>query len=242
MHENLALKRSPRRRLQAAGVALAIGLLPMLAGATKPQNVTSGELALLPEYCIDTQGFMHGDQYSTNVSPRAGKWVAMMGPTFWHHHHYCWGLIWMQRARQPGIRPELRRGGFTDAVGDFDYVVRNATPDFILLPEVYLRLGEAYAELGNTSAALEAFAASASRKPDYWPAYVNAAQIYERVGLKKQALERIADGLKAAPKDSNLQQHYKRLGGDLAAFMKTLAAPAQVSAGASAPAGGSTPR
>jgi tetratricopeptide (TPR) repeat protein len=148
----------------------------------------------------------------------------------------------MQRARKPGIRPELREGGFIDAVGDFDYVVRNATPDFILLPEVYLRLGEAYAELGNTAAALQAYEESARRKPDYWPAYVNAAQIYERVGLKKQALARIADGLKAAPQQPILQQHYKRLGGDLTAFMKTLPAPTPVAASASAPAAEGTPR
>lgn len=194
--------------------------------AQRPPDVTPGELALLPEYCPDTQGFNYGDA-TFNTSPRAAHWVRLMGPTFWHHHHYCWGLIKMQRARRPGLRPELRAGGFADAIGDFDYVIRHATPNFVLLPEVYFRMGEAYTEMGNDGLALQAFDGAVKAKPDYWPAYVSASAIYERLGLKDQARARIAAGLSVTPADPTLRQHYTRLGGNLQQLLRAIEAEAK---------------
>jgi tetratricopeptide (TPR) repeat protein len=236
----------PKRRTALASfffatLMLVLTLAPGSAMAQRPQNVTPGELSLLPNYCVDTQGFNYGDQYF-NTSPKAAYWVGLMGPSFWHHHHYCWGLIKMQRARRPGATANAREAGFTGAIGDFDYVIRNATSDFVMLPEVYLRMGDAFLELGDTAQALNSYAGATERKPDYWPAYINAAKVYERVGLKKQALTRLADGLRAAPQEPNLQQAYKRLGGDLTALLKTIPAPTQAQPGASAPAAGTAPR
>jgi tetratricopeptide (TPR) repeat protein len=184
--------------------------------------VTVGELALLPEYCVDSQGFNHGDQYSQNKSPRADYWVGLMGPSFWHHHHYCWGLIKSRRAMAPGVQPELRTGGLKDANGDYDYVIRNATRDFVMLPEVMLKYGDNLVLLNSPIQALEIYAEAARRKPDYWPAYVNAAEVLEKVGKKKEALARIGEGLAFAPTSPVLQRHYTRLGGDLKALMAQL--------------------
>jgi tetratricopeptide (TPR) repeat protein len=188
----------------------------------RPPSVTAGELALLPEYCIDTQGFDYSDQYSGKKSPRADYWVGLMGQSFWHHHHYCWGLIKSRRAMAPGVRPELRTGGLKDANGDYDYVIRNATRDFVMLPEVMLKYGDNLVLLDSPIQALEVYAEAARRKPDYWPAYVNAAEALEKVGKKKEALARIGEGLAFAPTSPVLQRHYTRLGGDLKALMAQL--------------------
>ena len=231
------------RSLKAALMQCVLTLVCIMglgnAFAQKPPNVSAGELALLPEYCVDTQGFDYKDQYSTQMSPRAPYWVGLMGVSFWHHHHYCWALIKTRRALAPGVRPEQRTGGLVDAYGDLDYVVRNATPDFVMLPEIFLKMGDTQIELGSVSLALELYAESARRKPDYWPAYVNAAVALEKLGMKKDALGRIAAGLSRAPNDPVLQKNYKRLGGDLAAFQRTLKTPPPTlpaSAAASAPA------
>jgi tetratricopeptide (TPR) repeat protein len=228
--------------------ALALLWLVAAAGpalAQRPPNVTAGELALLPEYCPDTQGFNYGDQYGGNMSPRAPQWVALMGQTFWHHHHYCWGLVKMQRARRPGIGNDRRRGGFIDAIGDFDYVIRKAPPDFPILPELYLRMGEAYEELGEIDNSLQSFAQSAKYKRDYWPAYVAAARVFERANLKARALGQLAEGLRYLPDEERLRAPYVRLGGDLRALLQSYAAAANApaaapAASAPAPASAST--
>lgn len=240
-------RRWTARRIEMLAKATAVAPLHLLfafgcllnsgnALAQRPPGVTPGELSLLPEYCVDTQGFGYGDQYTSHMSPRGPYWVGLMGLSFWHHHHYCWGLLKMRRALLPGVRPEQRTGGLVDAYGDFDYVVRNATPDFVMLPEIFLKMGDTQVELGSISLALELYAESARRKPDYWPAYVSAAAALEKLGMKKDALGRIAAGLVQAPDDPVLQKNYKRLGGDLAAFQRSAAARAAAAPPAAAPA------
>jgi tetratricopeptide (TPR) repeat protein len=214
--------------------------LPALACAQKPAGVSDGEIALLPEYCADTQGFKYGDA-SFNTSPRANYWVGLMGPSFWHHHHYCWALVKVRRALAPGVRPEQRTAGLQNAVGDYDYVVRLSDPQFVMLPEVFLKMGDAFVLLGDYARAGESFAASAKRKPDYWPAYVNWAAVLEKIGKKQEALAHIGLGLRNSPNEPVLQRHYKRLGGDLAALLATVKPtapeePAVATAPAPAPA------
>ena len=111
----------------------------MLAG--KPDNVTDAEMALLPRYCPDTFGFKYGDAY-TNTSPNAPKWVGMMGKGFWAMHHYCWALINLARAQKPMVPANLRQAMREYAIGDMQYVIENTAPDFIMLPEIYTKIGE----------------------------------------------------------------------------------------------------
>jgi tetratricopeptide (TPR) repeat protein len=203
--------------------------------AQKPANVTRGEMALLPEYCIDTQGFSYGDQYF-NTSPRAAHWVALMGPSFWHHHHYCWALVKLQRAKAPGIAPQARAHLLAGAGSDFDYVIRNAQPNFVMLPEVLLRFGDLKLETGEIAEAQELYAAATRRKPDYWPAYANWALFLERSGRRKDALDHLALGLRNNRNAAPLQGHYKRLGGNLDALLLDIDAAARASnAAASTP-------
>ena len=213
-------------------------LLSTPAAAQKPPNVTRGELALLPEYCPDTQGFSYGDQFF-NTSPRAAHWVALMGPSFWHHHHYCWALLKMQRAKAGGLTPQQRSGLLASAGGDFEYLVRNAQPDFVMLPEVLLRFGDLKLETGDVGGAQELYAASTRRKPDYWPAYANWAVFLDRSGRRKDALDHLALGLRNNRNATVLQGHYKRLGGNLDALLLEIDTAAQArdaAASASPPA------
>lgn len=186
----------------------------------KPQNVTAGEMALLPEYCPDTQGFQYGDQHY-NTSPRAAYWVGLMGKSFWAHHHYCWALIYINRAKAAGLRPQEREALYRWAINDYRYVVQHSTPDFVLLPEVWTRMGEAYVLLGANGSALEAFGAARRIKPDYWPPYVRWAEVLARLGKRTEALAHLEEGLERMPTERALIEAYERLGGNHARFARS---------------------
>lgn len=202
----------------------ALLLLCLVAGsawAQKPPNITLGEMALLPEYCVDTQGFNYGDRYS-NTSPRAAYWVSLMGDDFWDQHHYCWALIKKRRALTPGQSPVLRRGGLQGAMGDLLYLVNKAKPDFVMLPEVYLEMGDIYLLLGDIGAAGDAFAMSRRKKPDYWPACTRWADLLVKLSKQADARAHVLTCLKAAPRQPQLLEAYRRLGGDVEAYLRSL--------------------
>lgn len=201
-----------------------LALLSPWAQAQMPPDITRGEFALLPEYCPDTQGFKYGDA-TYNTSPRAGYWIGLMGPSFWHMHHYCWALIRVQRASAIGLPAPTRQGHLQAAVSDYRYVIVNATPDFVLLPEVFTRMGEAYASLENYGAAMDAFNRAREIKPDYWPPYLRWSDILIKIGKRKEAKEHIEKILALLPDEPAVQQQYRRLGGDPVAFARSLPSP-----------------
>ncbi len=193
--------------------------------AQKPPNVTDGELALLPVYCPDTQGFNYGDAY-TNTSPRAAGWVAKLGPSFWALHHHCWGLIKVRRAMAPGVSPAIRTGLIKAAIADYNYVINHSNSSFLVLPDIYLKMGEAYRLLGDLANAALAYGQSRRLKPDFWPAYAGWAEALHKSGARAAALTHLEEGLRQAPTAQPLQQQYQQYGGDLKTFMARLPAPA----------------
>lgn len=207
------------------------------AWAQRPPNVTDGELALLPVYCPDTQGFKYGDAV-TNPSPRSKAWVDKLGKAFWALHHHCWGLVKVRRAMAPGVAPPIRTGLIKAAIGDYDYVIRHSDSSFLVLPDVYLKMGEAYLLLGETANAAAAYERSRVLKPDFWPAYAGWADALHKSGARAAALTHLEEGMRNAPTAQALQQQYQLYGGDLKKFMGRLPAPAAGAASAppSAPA------
>ena len=203
--------------------ALYLGCPGMTLAA--PKNITEGELALAPSYCQDVQGIKWGDQYS-NTSPRAAHWVALMGKTFWAMHHYCWALIHIQRSSAAGLSPQVRQRMIQEAIGDYDYVIQNATPNFVLLPEIYLRIGEAQVLANNPAAAMDAFATARKIKADYWPAYVRGAEVFERLGMKAKAKSLLENGLQRMPDEPALRSAFERMGGKLSEVHPLVSAPA----------------
>lgn len=176
-------------------------------------SATDTELALVPGYCKDTQGFGYGDA-TTNPSPRSGHWVSLMGKTFWHMHHYCRGLIKRNRAMKAGMRFEERRDLIKSAIGEYEYVLgNNKDADFILLPEIYTRVGEANILIANPSEAEQAFAKARQIKPDYWPAYSHWAEYLIQKGKRAEAKQLVKSGLEQTPNAKVLVDQYRLLGG-----------------------------
>lgn len=197
-------------------LSLTLGILliavPEMAAANKPDNITEAEMKLLPRYCPDTMGFNYGDAYF-NTSPRAGRWVALMGKGFWAMHHYCWAQINLHRALRSGVSAQFKRGTLEGVRSDYQFVIAHTTADFIMLPEIFSRLGEVELMLANPNAADKAFASARELKPDYWPAYSHWAEFLIRSGKRAEAKKLLQTGLEYSPTAKVLLEQYRMVGG-----------------------------
>jgi hypothetical protein len=121
------------------------------------------------------------------MSPNAPKWVAMMGKGFWAIHHYCWALINLLRIQGPLVPAAVKQGAREEALGDLAYVIQNSPPDFILLPEIFTKMGQIQLDLKRPAAADASFARARTLKRDYWPAYFHWAIYLQHGGQKAKA-------------------------------------------------------
>jgi hypothetical protein len=163
------------------------------------------EVALLPRFCTYTQHFREQVPGGNNMT-LVRSWEAQLGPTFQHLHHYCYGLMKTNRGVLLARSAQARQAYLVDAVGEFDYVIERAPPDFVLLPEVLTKKGENLMRLGKAPVAVYNFERAIEVRPDYWPAYAQLADYHKSVGDTKQAREALEKGLAQAPDASALKR------------------------------------
>jgi hypothetical protein len=88
-----------------------------------PHMPSPTEVAALPDFCQAKMG--------TNAA-FSDAWRQRMGPDkYVHLHHYCHGLIAMNRL-VVATNKQTRRDLQQRATQEFDYVIRNWPPDFVL--------------------------------------------------------------------------------------------------------------
>lgn len=197
-------------------IAFIAGVLLLCHGASIAQGmssratakqVTPGEQALLPEWCIDSQDGPYGGPEGgegLNKSPRARKWVGLMGTDFWHMHHYCRGLRDVLRLSTMVLSPRERVFLQERAVDEFNYLLKVCRPTMPLLPEVLLKKGEIQTQMGEIVGALDSFEASTRLKPDYWPAYDRWLGVLIKFKQYDRAAAVLEQGLAASPGQPNL--------------------------------------
>lgn len=190
-------------------LALLASLFTMLTAQAKPTNVQESEMRIIPAYCEDTQGF----KYGYKQSPNSRRWENAMGNTFWDMHHYCWARININRANRPGIPKSIRFSIISNVIADYDYVLNKAPSDFILLPEIYTKKGEALLQIKQIDAAKSAFEHARALKPDYWPAYSQWAEYLISIQRHNEALKVVQEGLKYNSESRVLKEQWKLLGG-----------------------------
>lgn len=203
----------PRVRIVTRFVvsALTALLTCSAAHADRPAGWTEGELALLPEYCADTQGFNH-TRTGPQRSPRADYWVGRMGEGFWTMHHSCWALMNLRRAQLAIGSKQQREHLINSAIRDFQFVVRNTPSDFVLLPEVLTRMGDAHLLLKQYAAANDAFLRARELKPTYWPPYASWASLQLENGLKEGARQTVEAALQYLPEEPHILALARRAG------------------------------
>lgn len=173
------------------------------------------EIALLPPYCIQAQLFSD----VPGASPAEHRrYLAIMGKDrkgndmFLHMHHYCWGLMKTNRAVLLARDPKIRRFYLEESIPEFDYVIRNATNEFALLPEIVTKKGENLLRLGRHEGIAE-FQRAIDLKPDYWPPYAALSDHFKQTQDLARAREWLEKGLAVSPNAQALQRRLAELGG-----------------------------
>jgi len=209
-----------RRVAHGAATALAALAFGMAAAPLRAQdiagyspNVYEGDhrdMALIPKYCIYSQYFRNvvtGGSDPTMIA----AWTARMGPSFHHIHHYCAGLINANRALLLARDAMTRRFYLNQAVSEYDYVIHRSADDFILMPEIVTKKGEALVKLDKGPVAVLEFERAITLKPDYWPPYANLSDYYKDSGDPKKARETLESGLAKLPDEKALQRRLAEL-------------------------------
>jgi len=166
------------------------------------------EVAALPEYCPYTQGFR--DQFGGGNAEAASYWGQQLGPEAMHMHHYCRGILFINRAR--GSMPKERGKWYGLAIGELDYILRNVKEDYVLLPEMLTRKGEALVHLKNFVEAQPVLRKAIELKPDYWPAYARLAEGFIILKQPDAAREVLKEGIARADDPRGLQRMLDELG------------------------------
>ena len=172
-----------------------------------PQSV-----AMLPPYCKYTQAF-RGNVPGGNNPAEIERWTTIMGGTFNHMHHYCWGLMRTNRALYFGRTNQDRIRNLNSSIREFDYVIRNATSNFVLLPEIFTKKGENLIRLGRGPLGILELQRAIELKPDYWPPYAYLSDYYKEMGDRARAREWLEKGLSTSPNTKALMRRLAELDG-----------------------------
>jgi len=141
------------------------------------------------------------------------RWYSIMGPTFKHMHHYCWGLMKTNRALLFTRAPQHRTFYLDSSISEFDYVISYAPRDFILLPEILTKKGENLIRLGRASQGALELLRAIELKPDYWPPYAAVSDYYKEIGEIAKAREWLEKGLSVTPDVRALKSRLANLEG-----------------------------
>ena len=188
----LAILASPIHRAQAQEALDVPGYPPTIDG------YDPREVAMLPKFCTFTQIFRDHVPGGSDRN-ELERWTAIMGATFNNMHHYCWGLMKTNRALFLVRDVDRRQFYLRDSITEFDYVIRGAPDDFILLPEILTKKGENLIRLRKGPLGIYALQRAAELKPDYWPPYAQMSDYYKSTGELEKARETLERGLSFVP-------------------------------------------
>lgn len=207
-------------RLRRARLARAIALPTILAAVNAVAQVQFDRtqshydpkvIAMLPPYCKYTQlynRYVPGGDNKTQIT----RWESVMGAqNFQHMHHYCWGLTHTNWALYSSNTKQERDRELRQSVTEFDYVLRNAAPDFALRPEILTIRGENQLRLENGPQGLNDLHRAIELKPDHWPPYAALSDYYKALGELDSAREWAEKGLSAAPGTRALERRLSEL-------------------------------
>lgn len=197
------------RLLVPLGLTLAV-LAPTPAKAQ--YKYEQSLMHMLPPYCRYTQDFINRFT-GTDRTTEQDRWKKLLGPTFIHMHHYCYGLMDVNRAAFLSTDTRDRLFNLSNSVLEFDYVIERSNLDFPLLPEILTKKGESLLKLSRPGEAMIEFERAVKIKPNYEPAYISASDYYKETRQFAKAREWLEKGISAAPNGATLKRRLTDLNG-----------------------------
>ncbi len=165
---------------------------------------------MLPGYCVYTQDFREHVPGGSDAAT-IEHWHGVMGDMFHHMHHYCYGLMKMNRGLYLSRDPVARRQYLQSVIPEFDYVLDHAPGDFFLTPEVLTRKAEVLFKLDKDFAAVDLLNRALELKRDYWAPYARLSDYYRDTGDYRKAREALTTGLSAVPDSKPLVRRLAEL-------------------------------
>lgn len=187
--------------------------LPQVVHAVGAFQPTENELQLLPSYCRPKAAA------NTPINETTKRWFNLFGPDYKHMHHYCRGLVSISRGDNTFPDSEAgrtqRKFHYNAAIREFTSTKdQYATKNFKLLPELFVKRGDAYSRLNDDANAEVDYLTAYNRYPKYPVAYMKLVDLYLKQGRvgeakaindaalkrfsKKKAFIRRADKIKKA--------------------------------------------
>ncbi len=168
-------------------------------------DMSAADIVMLPPYC---------DAKIGRKAPEAvALWLGNMGRENWVHlHHYCGGLIEINRYYQGTT--ERKKANLGNAVREFKYVLDRWQPDFYLRAEAHLNRARAYKLMRQVGLAFADFKKAHELNPRLVQASIGLTDAYVQQGKKKEALAVLKSAIELNPDSKSLRRHYAELGGD----------------------------
>lgn len=202
------------------GWGMLAGLFSVHAAAVEPWAPTDAEMASLPPYC-------KARMKSGQGSPDYKMWEQTLGKDFLHTHHYCAGINFINRYYRARSQQD-KNFILNNALGTLTYMVEHASPDYSLMPDVYLSRGLTYSLMKRHGEAMADMQKAIELNPRQVKAYNVLADYYVSTGEKAKALETVTAGLRHNPGTKGLQRRYQELGGKLPYPASSEPEPAEV--------------
>lgn len=187
-------------RYLITGLALLGTLLP-----GPVQAWTAQEIRAMPPYCA-------GRYARINNPAEYQRWEAQYGPDFLHTHHLCNGIGLLNNYYKAKT-PQERKVILNDAMGNLNYMIQHAKPDFKLMPEVYWYRSQVYHLMDRLREAIGDLRKAQQLDPKQARFYLQAADHLNRLGSRKEAFEMVSEGLRHLPDHKGLQERHAKLGG-----------------------------
>lgn len=176
-----------RSVVRLASAALILVPLFIQGARAFDYEVTDYEWASWPEYCkVRYASTPVGAGRGNYTKADARKWSETLGGTYLHIHHYCAGLISIQRAQRYADADQSRRW-YNESLGAIAYTYRGSEPDFPLFSQMSAYYGKALYETGQTAEAQEILQTGIKTQPEAPESYIMLAEIARKEGDREAA-------------------------------------------------------
>lgn len=209
-------------------LALTLAIAPSPAGASRPTTIEDHEWAMVPNWCRDAgAGFSvtsNPELYQSGLakvkdpSVRA-KIMSLDRSGCGGYHHYCYALLWSNRANLDLIQKEDSQiaGLLADALGDFGFVLNASKPGCALLPDIYTKIGEIQMQVDKPGEAEANFKKALEIAHGYPQAFMGLSDLFESQGQTDKSIAVLHEGLKVNPQSNALKKKLARIEGRAAA-------------------------
>jgi hypothetical protein len=164
-----------------------------------PAAPTVLELKMLPPFCSARFEWSSRQADTEEVK----MWKNILGGTFYHVHHYCMALNYLNRIdRGIGSREDL----LGLAGGDFQYMQNNIAENDILRPQVEFNIGLVLYKQDRIIQAIGQLRKAIQMRPNYERAYLLLGFCYRRLGDHASASDALQKGLIRVPESRALRE------------------------------------